>query len=123
MQKYAMVAINTKTEDDGVHIRRVLVSYKSKRKNKYGITNYCGTKFLASDPYFSKKDASHKYIFEDDYYQLKPLDIFNELSLAYMVTNIYEKRKYHIIPGFEIEFEADNNETAITEFNEREELR
>ena len=124
MKKYAMVAINQKELGDGVHIRRVLVSYKFKRKNRDGITTYYGTKFVAADPYFSKRGASHKYILKDGYYQLDQVASDHELAFLYaMKPDLYKKRRYHSIPGLENEFEADSKQVAVHKFKVRKELK
>jgi len=131
--KFAMVPINRKEEDDGIHIRRVLISYKyktSKRfnKTKYKTVTYHGTKLIASDPYFNEPNHTHIYELTDKYYKLVTVDAANPMSEAYEEhSKIYNKRKYHtnIWPGGIkcIEFKTNNKDEAISLFNNREELR
>ena len=125
MKKYAMVAINKKELDDGIHIRRVLISYLFKTKKKIEgqeVTYYHGTKFIAADPYFSKKTSSHKYTFKDHYYKLD--EVNNELALIYAFkSDIYKKRKYHNVGKLAFEFKAENKQVAIHRFKVRKELK
>ena len=124
-RKYAMVAINTKRQDDGIHIRRVLISYLFKTKKKIDgkvVTYYHGTKFIAADPYFSDKTASHKYTFTDRYYKLDTAN--NELSLMYALkSDIYKKRKYHSFGALTFEFKSESKQVAIHRFKVRKELK
>lgn len=125
MKKYAMVAINKKESDDGIHIRRVLISYLFKTKKKIDgqeVTYYHGTKFIIADPYFSKKTSSHKYTFKDHYYKLEEVD--NELAIIYAFnSDIYKKRKYHNVGKLAFEFKAENKQVAVHRFKVRKELR
>ena len=95
-EKYAMVPICTKyDDDDNLHVRRILIEYKTCRKDRkfgyYGQKNFGGTRFIAADPYFSKKDASHKYTFEDDGYRLSYVSPDNENASEYPL-NIMDKK-------------------------------
>ena len=130
-KKYAMIAINQKIEDDGTHIRRVLICYTDKSVDKR-ITTYKDTKFIIADPYFSNNKSSHKYIFEDDGYILDKVSSENPYALFYIFkSDIYNKRAYRSIDGSAsgydipkaIEFEANSKKEAIKIFNERNELR
>ena len=134
--KFAMVPINTKENDNGdLMIRRVLIKYVFKKTktilgllgHKYKKISYYGTKIIAKDDYFNREDASHKYIFEDNYYRL--IEVTDEeTKLTYSLKeDIYKRRKYHYNNYMDlpkaIEFKADSIEEAIEKFQGREELR
>lgn len=120
-----MVAINKKDENDGVHIRRVLISYLFKTHktiNFRKVTYYHGTKLIDADPYFSAKGSSHKYILKNGYYKLT--DANNNNAVLYgFEPDIYEKRRYHSFGAFTFEFTATNPEEAINRFRNRKELK
>ena len=122
-KKYAMVAINTKRQDDGVHMRRVLVSYAFKiTKNK--ITTYYGTKLVSVDPYFSKPTATHKYTLKDKYYKLDKVESDTGLEFLYSFNpKMYKKRRYHSIGKSAIEFTASSKQVAVHKFKMRKELK
>ena len=122
-RKYAMVAINTKRQDDGVHTRRVLVSYVFKiTKNK--ITTYYGTKLVSVDPYFGQSTATHKYTFKNTYYKLNKVEQNDDLAFLYTYNpKIYKKRKYHSIGKSAIEFTASSKQVAVYKFKARKELK
>ena len=122
-KKYAMVAINTKRQDDGVHTRRVLLSYAFKiTKNK--ITTYYGTKLVSVDPYFSQPTATHKYTFKNTYYKLDKVEQNDDLAFIYNYNpRIYKKRKYHSLGKSAIEFTAPSKQIAVHKFKVRKELK
>ena len=122
-KKYTMVAINTKRQDDGVHTRRVLVSYAFKiTRNK--VTTYYGTKLVSVDPYFSKPTATHKYTFKNTYYKLDKVESDNGLELLYSFNpKMYKKRRYHSLGKSAIEFTAPSKQVAVHKFKVRKELK
>ena len=128
MKKYAMVAINKKELDDGIHIRRVLVSYLFKTKKKVDgqeVTYYHGTKFIIADPYFTKKSATHKYTFNDRHYKLdKVEDDGSGIGFLYALKpELFKKRKYHNVGKLAFEFKAASKQAAVHRFKVRKELR
>lgn len=122
-KKYAMVVINTKRQDDGVHIRRVLISYAFKiTKNK--ITTYYGTKLVSVDPYFSQPAATHKYTFKNTYYKLDKVESNDDLAFIYTYNSkMYKKRRYHSLGKSAIEFTALSKQVAVHKFKVRKELK
>ena len=120
--KYAMVAINKKEEDDGIHIRRVLISYLFKTKKiirGQDVTFYHGTRLIDVDPYFKFKNSSHKYIFKDKYYKLNSAN--TDFPYAFY-PSMYKKRKYRNIGKLGFEFKESNRQIAINRFRNRKEL-
>ncbi len=125
MSKYAMVAINKKEDDDGIHIRRVLISYLFKTKktvNGLPVTYYHGTKLIDADPYFRDAKASHKYTLKDRYYKLEEVNGNRAFDYVFK-SSIYSKRKYHSIGKLGFEFKAENKQVAIHRFRVRKELK
>ena len=118
-----MVTINSKLEDDGLHVRRVLITYSHKR-TRNGIVNYYGTRFITADRYFKSKKATHKYTFKHANYRLEKAE--NENAELYD-KSMYKWRKYHGIVNNEalkpIEFKANGVWPAIYKFATRKELK
>ena len=135
--KYVMIPINKKYCDDGMHIRRVLVSYKSKKDITKEIKEILGlsadfdakfigfndSRFIVADPYFTKETSSHKYTFKDDGYTL---DETPDTTGDGILTAKF--RKYHTAESSfaavePIFFTAKTDKAAIDQFNNRKELR
>lgn len=124
---YAMIPINFKYDDcDRIHIRRVLIEYKTTHQEEK-VIYYNDTTLVDVDAYFLDKESSHQYIFDNDGYTL--IDCLSEDCLPYLVKGILQnKRKYH---SFDVEdakyqailFIAKSNEEAIKKFHTREELK
>ena len=125
MKKYAMIPINYKYEDDGIHIRRVLISYLFKTVRK-GIATYHFTKFICPDYYFETEKATHKYKFENRYYKLVKVENSNvEFEYRFKNPCVFLKRRYHSVTGTEksIEFKCSSRNIAIQKFKTRKELK
>jgi len=113
-RKYAIVAINKKEDDNGLHLRSVLISYLFKT-HKEGLTYYHGTKLIAIDKYFTDPSASHKYTFKNSYYKLDEAN--NENAFLYSFkTDIYKKRKYHSQDKYKQEFYSLDKQQMIDLF-------
>lgn len=97
---YAMVPINTKEDNDGIHVRRVLVSYENSEPDEnypeLNFTNLSGTRLVDMDPYFSNPTSSHKYTFEDAGYRLNEADNVYGRMYDSSMPEIYNLRQYHI---------------------------
>ena len=100
MRTYAAIPINKKVMDDGVHIRRILISFTNVVREMYcgyPMEFFDGVKILAKDPYFGSSEASHKYLFDEDGYVLLNVDDTNPRKQMYdkKAPEIYNKRRYH----------------------------
>lgn len=128
MKKYAMIPINYRYEDDGIHIRRVLISYLFKITRR-GISTYYFTKFICSDAYFNSKEATHKYRFSDKYYRLIRVDnSIREFEYSFKKPTVFLKRRYHSRINSEkditsVEFKSITEQIAIDKFKSRKELK
>ena len=124
-KKYAMVAINKREDSEGIHIRRVLITYLFKTKkmvNGLPVTYYHGTKLIDADPYFKDKKASHKYTLKNRYYKLEEVNGNRAVDYVFK-SSIYAKRKYHNTGKLGFEFTAPNKQVAIHRFRVRKELK
>lgn len=134
---YAAVPINTKACDDGLHVRRVLISYTEEyKRGKWPVllVYFGGSKLLAWDPYFDDESASHRYSLANDGYTLAPLDEGHPNADGYDEAGLYQFREYHIyeadymnpLPPRNVamcRIEASSDEEAIALFHGRDELR
>lgn len=128
LQKYAMVVINMKHCDGKKYVRRVLISYKKKKRSQEANKrcDYLGTKIIATDLYFTDADSSHKYLFEDDgYIFLKATPAYEFVDKKYE-KQFYMKRPYHYYLDDKeikpVEFLSFSPEQAISKFLSRKEL-
>lgn len=123
-----MIPINYRYEDDGIHIRRVLISYLFKITRK-GISTYYFTKFICPDAYFTTKEATHKYRFDNKYYKLVRVgNDIREFEYRFVKPSIFLKRRYHSRINSErdiasVEFKATTEQIAIDKFKNRKELK
>ena len=135
--KYVMIPINKKWCDDGIHVRRVLISYKSKKdltkemKTLLGLessfkakfTGFNNSRLVTVDPYFTKETSTHKYTFKDDGYTLDETpDTTGDgiLTAKFREYHTSESIYTQVEPIF---FTAKTDKLAIDKFNSREELR
>lgn len=116
--KFAMIPINRRYNDKNERVvRRILISYTSKRQ---GI--YKGTKLIDKDPYFNDPKSSQKYIFEDNCFYL----VSDGYSDPVQGTLLKIKRNYEFDAGLlyetAIEFQAADLQEAVEMFRNRVEV-
>lgn len=119
--KYAMIPINFKRDDEGTHVRRVLVSYLFKVNKKYVVTYY-GTKFITADDYFYSDKATHKYSFKNRYYRLLDANSLDYDSILFKKKR-YHFKKYSFLYTDDVEFKSKSVTDAINKFKNRNELK
>ena len=137
--KYLMAPICTKYDDDNnLHVRRALVSFKKIKSDGFGGKIYLETRLVGLDDYFKNENSSHTYQFYDDGFALVDCK-YPETKAMYEKEGILGKvRPYHTLhmerycwvgegklakATCPIVFRAKTDLEALKRFKEREELR